>query len=35
MTDDDKDDECNSESQVVTVEKETRANSLIPVASGE
>ena len=35
VTDDDKDDACNSESQVVTVEKETRANSLIPVASGE
>ena len=26
---------CNSESQVVTVEKELRENSLIPVASGE
>ena len=35
VTDDDKDDECNSESRVVTVEKETRANSLNPVASGE
>ena len=35
VTNDDKDDACNSESQVVTVEKETRANSLIPVASGE
>ena len=35
VTDDEKDDTCNSESRVVTVEKETRANSLIPVASGE
>ena len=35
VTDNDKDDACNSESRVVTVEKETRANSLIPVASGE
>ena len=35
VTDNDKDDECNSESRVVTVEKETRANRFIPVASGE
>ena len=35
VTDDEKDDACNSESRVVTVEKETRANSLTPVASGE
>ena len=35
MTDDDKDDASYSESRVVTEEKETRANSLIPVASGE
>ena len=32
---DDKDDTCNSDSRVVTVEKETTANTLIPVASGE
>ena len=35
VTDNDKDDECNSESRVVTVEKETRANRFILVASGE
>ena len=35
MTDNDKDDASNSESQAVTVEKETKENSLIPVASGE
>ena len=35
VTDDDKDDACNSESRVVTVEKETRANSIIPVVRCE
>ena len=35
VTYDDKDHTCNSESRVVTVEKETRANSHIPVKSGE
>ena len=35
VTDDDRDDASNSESQVVTLENEKRANSLIPYASGD
>ena len=35
VTDNDRDDASNSESRVVTVENEKRANSLIPNASGD